>query len=81
MEPHQLLGTANCPDSGVFCHVLQLLFPSCRSGTSPEFELYSIIVVTVIDDQQNATFLFIYVFPISSTCFGQCFRQSSGALD
>jgi len=42
MEPRQLLRTANCPESGIFCHVLQLLFPSCGSGISPECSLYSV---------------------------------------
>ena len=35
----------------------------------------------VNDDQQDATFWFIYLFLISSTCFGRCFRPSSGAFD
>jgi len=26
-------------------------------------------------------YLFAYLYPISSTCFGRCFRPSSGALD
>jgi len=29
----------------------------------------------------RCNFLFIYLYPISSTCFGRCFRPSSGALD
>ena len=35
----------------------------------------------VTDDQQESTFWFIYLYTISSTCFGRCFRPSSGALD
>ena len=35
----------------------------------------------VIDDQQSANYLFIYLYPISSTFFWWCFRPSSGALD
>jgi len=38
-------------------------------------------IIFIIDDQQDATFWLIYLYPISSTCFGQCFRPSSGALD
>ena len=34
----------------------------------------------VIDVQQDATFRFIYLYRISSTCFRRCFRPSSGAL-
>jgi len=34
--------------------------------------------VITIDNQQYATVL-IYLLPISSTCFGRCFRPSSGA--
>ena len=37
--------------------------------------------VFIIDDQQDATFWFIYLYPISSTCFGRCFGPSSGVLD
>ena len=40
-----------------------------------------IVSIIVIDDQKYATFWYIYLFPISSKCFGRCFRQSSGALD
>ena len=29
----------------------------------------------------RCNFWFIYLYPISSTCFGRCFRPSSGALD
>ena len=35
--------------------------------------LFSIIVN---DDQRDATLLFIYLFPISCTCFGRCLRPS-----
>ena len=34
--------------------------------------------IIIIDNQQDATIL-IYLFLISSTCFGRCFRPSSGA--
>jgi hypothetical protein len=39
--------------------------------------------IVVNDDQQDATIfgLFIYLFLISSTCFGRCLRPSSRALD
>jgi len=39
--------------------------------------------IIVNDDQQDATvlvYLFIYLFLISSTCFGRCLRPSPGAL-
>ena len=35
----------------------------------------------VIDDQKRCKFCYVYLFPISSTCFGRCFCRSSGALD
>jgi len=39
-------------------------------------------IAVVNDDQQDATILWlIYLCLISSTCFGRCFRSSSGALD
>ena len=41
----------------------------------------SIHVQFVIDDQKDANFLYIYLYPISSTYFGGCFCPSSGALD
>ena len=44
----------------------------CRSDARCEF---------VIDHQQDATFWFIYLYPIGSTCFVRYFRPSSGALD
>jgi len=34
------------------------------------FVCLRIISVIVIDDKQDATFWYIYLFPISSTCFG-----------
>jgi len=34
--------------------------------------------IITIDNQQDATIL-IYLFLICSTCFGRCFRPSSGA--
>jgi len=38
-------------------------------------------VVTVNDDQQDATIWAYYLFLISSTCFGRCLRPSSGARE
>ena len=38
-------------------------------------------LVLLIDEQQDVTFWFIYLYQISSTCLGRCFRPSSGALD
>jgi len=32
-------------------------------------------------NQQDATLQVNLLFPVSSTCFGRCFRLSSGALD
>jgi len=37
-----------------------------------------IVSIIIIDNKQDATIL-IYLFLISSTCFGRCFRPSSGA--
>ena len=43
-----------------------------------KFVFSFIVSVIVIDNQQDTTIL-IYLLLISSTCFGRCFRQSSGA--
>jgi len=37
-----------------------------------------IVSIIIIDNQQDATIL-ICLFLISSTCFGRCFRPTSGA--
>ena len=47
------------------CGILTLLFPC-------------IVNIITIDNRQDATIL-IYLIIISSTCFGRCFRPSSGA--
>ena len=63
---------------------LHLQNPTQRYCTANlTFPCLCIVSVIVIDDQQDANFfgLFIYLFPIGSTCFRRCFRQSSGALD
>jgi len=44
-------------------------------GAAPLMSYYDIII---IDNQQDATIL-IYLFLIGCTCFGRCFRPSSGA--
>jgi len=52
-----------------------------QTPLSPPFMgLYSLKTVCIItlDNQQDATDL-IYLLLISSTCFGRCFRPSSGA--
>ena len=45
------------------------------------FALGDTVIIIVIDDQKDANFWFIYLFPISSTCFGRCFSPSPRAFD
>ena len=46
------------------------------SSTAHRIKAGCSLIVT--DDQQDATFWFIYLFPIRSTCCGRCFSPSSG---
>jgi len=39
------------------------------------------LVEFVTDDQQDTNFSFVNLYPISSTCFGGCFRPSSVTIE
>ena len=61
-------------------------FPAAE--TYPEFisRILTFVCPWIISIIHNwwptrCSFWFIYLYPISSTCFGQCFHPSSGALD
>ena len=58
----------NCTQTQTHCVGLTFVYPCIAS-------------ITVNDDQQDELFWLIYLFLISSTCFGRCPRPSSGAFD
>ena len=63
--------------AGLFC--CSVVFrESVSTSLSLTFVFPCIVSVITTDDQQDATALF-YLLLISSTCFGRCFRPSSGA--
>jgi hypothetical protein len=65
------------------CACCHLVLTWEMSVNSYEFHVCPCIFsIIVINDQKDAPFFwFIYLFSIRSTCFGRCFRPSSGALD
>ena len=59
-------------------------WPKLRPHCKPELLFYGHLTTLAVIRNWWLTrckFLFIYLYQISSTCFGRCFRPSSGALD